>query len=107
MLVVLLSGYKAQEVQKVAPEFVRENEDGLLQVYYDALIPWITEAVKTLYSRIKGVENHLVAQDREVASVKANKADKAETEAKLEKLEAENAELKARLEKIEKVLTSK
>ena len=42
------TGYKAQEVQKIAPDFVRENEDGFLQVYYDAFIPWITESIKTI-----------------------------------------------------------
>jgi len=94
------TGYKAQEVQKVAPEFVRENEDGLLQVYYDAFIPWITEATKMLYSRIAGVEGHQVVQDqkidsqaREIASVKS------EANAKAAKLEAENAKLKVEAEK--------
>jgi hypothetical protein len=95
------TGYKAQEVRKVAPEFVRENEDGLLQVYYDAFIPWITEAVKTLHSRITGVEGHQAAQDqkidsqaREIASVKAENA---ELKAKAQKAEQENAAIKAYL----------
>ena len=100
------TGYKAQEVQKIAPEFVRENEDGFLQVYYDAFIPWITEAIKTLYSRIVGIEDNQAVQARQIAS----KADKTETEAlKAEnaQLKQENAEIKARLERIEKALNSK
>ncbi|MEK6774188.1 MAG: tail fiber domain-containing protein, partial [Bdellovibrionota bacterium] len=100
------TGYKAQEVQKVAPEFVRENEDGLLQVYYDAFIPWITEAIKTLYSRITDVENHQAVQDRQIAS-KAGKTEveqlKIENTAKDKKIK----ELEQRLEKIEKALNSK
>ncbi|MCB9024800.1 MAG: tail fiber domain-containing protein [Bdellovibrionaceae bacterium] len=102
------TGYKAQEVQKVAPEFVRENEDGLLQVYYDAFIPWITEAIKTLHSRITGVEGHHLSQDqkidsqaREMASVKADNAAKdkaiAELKAKAQKAEQEIAAIKAYL----------
>jgi hypothetical protein len=108
------TGYKAQEVQKVAPEFVRENEDGLLQVYYDAFIPWITEAIKTLYGRISGVENHQDTQNRDIASLRSEKADKTEVDAKVQKLESENEKLKqenaafkARLEKIEKALKTK
>lgn len=84
------TGYKAQEVQKVAPEFVRENEDGLLQVYYDAFIPWITEAIKTLYNRITGIE-------REMIVLKAEN----------EKLKQENAAVKARLDRIEEVFKTK
>jgi hypothetical protein len=98
------TGYKAQEVQKVAPEFVRQNDDGYFQVYYDGLIPWITEAIKTLYSRIKGVESDIyalkvkdAAKDREIASVKAEN----------DKLKQENSEIKARIERIEMALKSK
>ncbi len=107
------TGYKAQEVQKIAPEFVRENDDGLLQVYYDAFIPWITEAIKTLHSRITGVENHQVAQDQKLDSQGrqiASKADKTE----VDQLKSDNAakdkkikELEQRLAKIEKALKSK
>ncbi len=105
------TGYKAQDVQKVAPEFVRENQDGLLQVYYDAFIPWITEAMKTLYSRITGIEGQqraqaemIDAQARNIASVQAENAKlKANDLAKDEKIK----ELEQRLERIEKSLNSK
>ena len=97
------TGYKAQEIQKVAPEFVRQNDDGYFQVYYDGLIPWITEAIKTLYNDLMGVKADQAIQARQIAS----KADSATVDAKIKKLEAENAELKARLEKIEKALNSK
>ncbi len=97
------TGYKAQEVQKLAPEFVRENEDGLLQVYYDAFIPWITEAFKLLYSRIIGVEGRQLAQDQEIDAQARQIASKANKEAlnaansKIQKLEAENAAIKTYL----------
>jgi len=84
------TGYKAQNVQEVAPEFVSKDDRGFLQVYYDAFIPWITEAIKTLYNDLREM-----------------KADKAEIDARIKSLEADNAELKARLEKIEKALKSK
>lgn len=109
------TGYKAQEVQKIAPEFVRESDDGYLQVYYDAFIPWITESIKTLYNRITSVVSHQESQDRDIASVKAENADlKAKDAAKdkeisglkerAQKSEKENTEIKARLERIEKML---
>jgi hypothetical protein len=84
------TGYLAQEIQKVAPEFVRQNEDGFLQVYYDGLIPWITEAIKTLDKHIAELKTKDSVKDREIASLKA-----------------ENAEIKARLERIEKRIQSK
>ncbi len=101
------TGYKAQEVQKVAPEFVRQDEDGFLQVYYDAFIPWITEAIKTLNNRITGMKSHQVIQDRMIAS----KVDKVEVDTQVQKLEdenkklkQENAEIKSRLDRIENML---
>ena len=64
-----------------------------------------------------GVEVHQSIQDREIASVKAEKADKTEVhqlKAENEKLKQENAakakemaELKVRLDKIEKALRPK
>ncbi|MGZ3768569.1 MAG: tail fiber domain-containing protein [Bdellovibrio sp.] len=101
------TGYKAQELQKIAPEFVRQNDDGYLQVYYDAFIPWITEAMKTIYHRFIGVENHQSIHDREIASIKNLKADKTEIEMlktdnlakekEIKSLKAENAEIKEAL----------
>lgn len=72
------TGYKAQDVQKVAPEFVRENEDGLLQVYYDAFIPWITEAIKILdrdFRRLRSenamLKTEVEKQKQENAAIKS------------------------------------
>jgi hypothetical protein len=59
------TGYIAQQVKKVAPEFVREDDDGFLQLYYDGLIPWITEAIKEIYDR----------QTRDIASLREENAE--------------------------------
>jgi hypothetical protein len=78
------TGYIAQALQKIAPELVRQGEDGYLQVFYDGLIPWITEAIKEMSHR----------EGRDIASLKTENAE----------LKRENAEIKARLTKIEKQL---
>lgn len=41
-------GFYAQELQKVFPELVREDEDGYLAVNYIEMIPVLTEALKEL-----------------------------------------------------------
>ncbi len=76
------TGYIAQELQKVAPEFVRQDDDGYLQIYYDGLIPWITEAIKALYSRMSNMNQEKLALVQ-----------------KVEKLQKENAEMRERFEK--------
>jgi hypothetical protein len=107
------TGYKAQEVQKIAPEFVRQNEDGMLQVYYDAFIPWITEAIKTLHHRMTNIANHQGVQDRQIASkaekneIEQLKAENAAKDKKIIQLEKEAASINERLEKIERALNSK
>ncbi len=95
------TGFLAQQVQKVAPEFVRENDDGMLQVYYDGLIPWITNAIKALHSRITELITASERHSREIASIK--------TQAEAEKAakDKEIAELKSRLEKLEKSINSR
>jgi hypothetical protein len=79
------TGYIAQALKKVAPEFVRQNDDGFYQVYYDGLIPWITEAIKTLSKRITELFKVTDGHSRAIAS----------TQLEVEKLKAENAQIKA------------
>ncbi len=106
-------GVLAQDVQKVIPEAVKEDKDGFLSLNTTPIFWSMINAIKELYSKLMGHQEHLSAHDREIASVKAEtalKADKAEMEAlkaKNQKLEQENAEMKARLDKIEKMLNSK
>ena len=77
-------GFIAQAVQKIAPNFVRQGEDGYLQLNYDAFIPWITESIKTLSGKIADLFKLTENNTRRIAS--------AETE--VEKLKRENEELK-------------
>jgi hypothetical protein len=42
------TGLLAQEVEKVIPELVKEDEKGIKSVNYNGLIPYLLEAVKTL-----------------------------------------------------------
>lgn len=44
----LQTGLMAQEVEKVMPELVKEDEKGIKSVNYNGLIPYLLEAVKTL-----------------------------------------------------------
>ncbi len=104
------TGLIAQEVQQAIPELVAEDDEGYLKVRFTELNIYILQAVKDLYIRILGIEDHQSTQDRQIAS----KADKEEIEAqlkakdqKIQKLEQENVEMKARLDRIEKMLKSK
>ena len=103
-------GFIAQEVEKVLPEVVNKGEDGYRSLEYGKMVSVVVAAVKELYNKVLGI-------DRELASVKAEKADKTEVEQlkteneakdkKINNLEQENAAIKARLDKIEKALNSK
>jgi len=50
-------GFIAQDVQKVIPELVRENEDGMLSMRHQGIAPILLEAIKELEARIKILEN--------------------------------------------------
>lgn len=81
------TGYIAQEVEKIAPEFVNTGKDGFKQVSYSGFIPWITGSIKALYFKIINHDEQLEKQKRKITN-----------------LESENAELKKRLDAIEKSL---
>jgi hypothetical protein len=49
-------GVIAQEIQKVLPEAVRENEDGHLSVSYQKLVPLLIEAIKELKQEIEDLK---------------------------------------------------
>ena len=46
-------GFIAQDVQKVIPELVRENEDGLLSMRHQGVTPILVEAIKELKAEIE------------------------------------------------------
>ncbi|WPU66011.1 tail fiber domain-containing protein [Peredibacter starrii] len=74
------TGYIAQAVEKIIPELVSTDKSGYKQIGQMGLIPWITSAIKELYTD---------SNDR------------------IKKLEAENAELRIRVERIEKMYAAK
>jgi hypothetical protein len=96
------TGYIAQNAQKIAPEFVTQGPDGLLQVSYTGFIPWITEAIKTLYSNAADqytkLSGELKQRDQEIEALKAeNTAIKSE----LAQAKTHVSEIDARLEALE------
>jgi hypothetical protein len=50
-------GFIAQDVQKVIPELVRKNENELLSMRHQGIIPILVEAIKELEARVKELEN--------------------------------------------------
>mgnify|MGYP003646529420 CR=1 FL=1 len=50
-------GFIAQDVKKIVPELVRKNEDGLLSMRHQGIIPMLVEAIKELEARVKELEN--------------------------------------------------
>ena len=50
-------GFIAQDVQKVIPELVRKNENELLSMRHQGVIPILVEAIKELEARVKELEN--------------------------------------------------
>lgn len=52
-------GFSAQEVQKVFPELVKENEFGYLSLNYIGLIPVLVEALKEQETKIENLEKEL------------------------------------------------
>jgi hypothetical protein len=51
-------GFIAQELKKVFPELVDENEEGYLNIDYVGLIPVLVEAIKELEAKIINIENN-------------------------------------------------
>ncbi len=52
-------GFIAQDVQKIVPSIVRENEDGLLSLRDKAIIPLLVEAIKEQQQEIQELKNRL------------------------------------------------
>ena len=46
-------GFIAQDVQKVIPELVRENENGMLSMRHQGIAPILIEAIKELKAEIE------------------------------------------------------
>jgi hypothetical protein len=50
------TGLLAQEVEKVMPELVKEDEKGIKSVNYNGLVPYLLEAIKVLEAKIEKLE---------------------------------------------------
>jgi len=50
-------GFIAQDVEKVLPELVRENENGKLSLRHQGIISVLAEAIKELSDRVKALED--------------------------------------------------
>jgi hypothetical protein len=57
IMVINSSGVIAQEIQKIAPELVTDN-DGTLSVAYGNLTGYLIEAVKELKAEIEELKKH-------------------------------------------------
>jgi hypothetical protein len=55
------TGYIAQDVAKVAPEFVRTEKNGNKQVSYSGFIPWITSGIKELSAKLADHEKRIAS----------------------------------------------
>jgi len=52
-------GFIAQDVQKVLPELVRENKDGMLSMRHQGITPVLLEAIKELKAEIEELKKQI------------------------------------------------
>lgn len=67
-------GLLAQELQKIYPELVSENEHGYLSVNYIGLIPVMIEALKKQKEQIDDLQNMLTANKSDFGQSSSNKS---------------------------------
>ena len=63
-------GFIAQDVQKVIPELVRENEDGNLSLRYQGLIPVLLEAMKEQQKQINELKSQMAVSNKKDCNCK-------------------------------------
>ena len=63
-------GLLAQEVQKVFPELVSEDENGMLAVNYQALVPVLINALKEQENNYNELEKSLEILEKEILKSK-------------------------------------
>jgi len=100
-----MTGFVAQEVEKVIPEAVHENKNGYLELNVDPIHWAVVNAVKELKKLIDDIYERLSGLDQDIAVVMAeNVAKDRKIKADYEMLKQENIELKARMDRIEQKL---
>jgi hypothetical protein len=63
-------GFIAQDVQKVIPELVKENEDGNLSLRYQGLIPVLLEAMKEQQKQIDELKSQMAVSNKRACNCK-------------------------------------
>lgn len=64
------SGFLAQEVETVVPEAVATNEAGIKYVNYQALIPFLVEAIKEQQNQIKQLQKENSSMKKDIEQIK-------------------------------------
>ncbi|MGE9746003.1 tail fiber domain-containing protein [Bdellovibrio bacteriovorus] len=91
-------GFIAQELEKIYPELVETDPQGMKSVNYSHLVSPLVEAIKALYDEVSALKGSLADKDQRILALEQDKAQK----------DKELAELKARMDRLEKaVLNSK
>jgi hypothetical protein len=103
-----VSGFVAQEVQKVLPGLVSELDDGTLSLNKDGMIPYLVEAVKAENGKIESINGRLSEQglrlDDLSAEFQALATQIQDHEDRIQILEAKRATDAARIDELEKKL---
>ncbi len=66
----LQTGVLAQEVQKLFPELVKEDEKGMLSVNYSGLIPVVVESIKEQQNFIEKQQEQISNQQKQIDELK-------------------------------------
>jgi hypothetical protein len=64
-------GFIAQQVEKIYPELVEKDNQGIMSVNYSHLIAPVVESIKTIYWRIIGIEKEINSLKSENAELKS------------------------------------
>jgi len=80
-------GVIAQELQKVFPELVAEDDRGFLMVNYQGLVPVLLQAIKEQQQEINQLTDKVASQEAKISAIETN-----------------NEEMKSDLELIKKML---
>ncbi len=65
-------GFIAQDVQKIFPDLVTEDENGMMSINYTAFIPLITQAITEQKSQIETLQRVIYLQEQELIKLKSD-----------------------------------
>lgn len=90
-------GFIAQEIEKVYPELVDTDQNGMKSVNYSHLVAPFVSALKSLYSEITQLKSKVAEKNQRIQALESENAKK----------ERELAEVKERLDRLEKAVYKK